>query len=80
MDLVEYQRHVEAIGFGKKLPTALYVFRNCESGGFGAELDQMVAHLVARYEVGPGFNVVKFRTDELKISFLCYPRFFVCLR
>ena len=52
MDLVEYQHHVEAIGFGKKLPTALYVFRNCEAGGFGAELDQMVAHLVARYEVG----------------------------
>lgn len=76
MDLVEYLHRIRAIGFGKKLPTALYVWRGGEGGGFGKELDQMVVRLMVRYEIGPEFNVIKFRTDELKISFLCYPRFF----
>ena len=35
-----------------------------------------MAQVVAAFQVGPEFNVIKFRTDELKISFLSYPRFF----
>ncbi len=35
----------------------------------------MLDELVARYQVGAEFNVVKFRTDELKLSFLAYPDF-----
>ena len=34
-------------------------------------LDQVVA----RYQVSEEFNLVKFRTDELKLSFLAYPGF-----
>jgi DNA phosphorothioation-associated putative methyltransferase len=34
-------------------------------------LDQVVA----RYQVTTEFNLVKFRTDELKLSFLAYPEF-----
>jgi DNA phosphorothioation-associated putative methyltransferase len=40
-------------------------------GGLGAVLDRMVA----RFEITPDFNLVKFRTDELKVSFLAYPEF-----
>lgn len=76
MDLREYQRQVALIGFGKRLPTAVYVYRADDGHDFGKELRDLVAQLVAGYQVGPEFNVVKFRTDELKISFLCYPRFF----
>jgi hypothetical protein len=76
MDLVEYQRLVAAIGFGKRLPTALYVFRDSEAGGLGTDLDHMVAQMVVAFQIGPEFNVIKLRSDELKVSFLCYPRFF----
>jgi hypothetical protein len=37
----------------------------------GALLDQVVA----RYQVSAQFNLVKFRMDELKLSFLSYPDF-----
>src|SRR5262249_43393410 len=42
---------------------------------FGPELNQLLAQLVVVFEVGPEFNLIKFRTDELKVSFLCYPEF-----
>lgn len=75
MTLSEYQRLVAQIAYGKQLPGARYVFR--ESGTtFGAELDRLLDQLVAQSQIGPEFNIVKFRTDELKVSFLCYPSFF----
>ncbi len=74
MTLTEYKAVVGKLPYGKCLPTAVYVFR--ESGSdFGAELNQLVAMLAARYEMGEEFNVIKFRTDELKVSFLSYPDF-----
>jgi hypothetical protein len=56
------------------LPGALYVTRN-EASDFGPELNQLLAQLETVFEVGPEFNLIKFRTDELKVSFLCYPDF-----
>jgi hypothetical protein len=74
MDLAEYRGHVERIPHGKRVHTALYVFRG-EGTKFGGELDVLLAGIVGRREVGQEFNVVKFRTDELKVSFLSYPEF-----
>jgi hypothetical protein len=74
MTLVEYQTLVGKLPFGKSLPTAVYVFREAGSD-YGRELNQLVAMLVARHELGEQFNVIKFRTDELKVSFLSYPQF-----
>ena len=76
MNLKEYQRHVGGIGFGKRLPTALYVYRVDGMADCGQELNDLLARLVVGYGVGPEFNVIKFRTDELKVSFLSYPGFF----
>lgn len=74
MTLSEYQEHVGRITYGKRLPGALYVFR--ESGSdFGPELNRLLAQLAVVFEAGPEFNLIKFRTDELKVSFLCYPEF-----
>lgn len=74
MTLIEYQALVRKIPLGKRLPMAVYVFR--ESGfNYGRELNQLVAMLVARHELGDRFNVIKFRSDELKVSFLSYPDF-----
>jgi hypothetical protein len=76
MDLREYQQNFAQIGFGKKLPTAVYVYRADGEHDFRTELAALLAQLVTAFQVGPEFNAVKFRTNELKISFLGYPRFF----
>jgi hypothetical protein len=74
VDLQLYQKCVSSLGFGKRLPGALYVLRG-EGIDFGAELDQLLEQLVAVFAVGPEFNLIKFRTNELKVSFLYYPDF-----
>jgi hypothetical protein len=74
MNLSEYREQVGRIQYGKRLPKTLYVHREGLAGlegSLGAMLDQVVA----RYQVSAQFNVVKFRTDELKLSFLAYPEF-----
>lgn len=74
MNLQEYQGCLEKVSFGKRLPGALYVTRD-EASDFGPKLNQLLAQLATVFEVGPEFNLIKFRTDELKVSFLCYPDF-----
>ena len=74
MTLAEYQKDVAALPFGKRLPTAVYVYWG-DAADFGNELNQLVAMLAARHQLGTQFNVIKFRTDELKLSFLSYPDF-----
>jgi hypothetical protein len=75
MDLLRYQQLVGAIGFGKKLPMAVYVLR-AVGVSLGEALDRLVAQATVAFQIGPEFNLIKFRTDELKVSFLCYPQFF----
>jgi hypothetical protein len=75
MDLAQYRGAVERIPYGKRLPSSAYVFRG-EGSDFGAELNALLAHLAAQFQIGPEFNVLKLRWDELKISFLAYPNFF----
>jgi len=74
VNLQEYQGCLDKLTFGKRLPGALYVARDTGSD-FGPELNQLLAQLAVVFEVGPEFNLIKFRTDELKVSFLSYPDF-----
>ena len=74
MNLDEYKEEVGRIPHGKRLPTALYVHRE-GLAGLGGSLGAMLDQVVARYQVSAEFNLVKFRTDELKLSFLAYPAF-----
>lgn len=69
-----YQECLRRLVFGKQLPGALYVAREGGSD-FGPELNQLLAQLAVLFELGPEFNLIKFRTDEMKVSFLCYPSF-----
>ena len=69
MNLLEYQNCLAKLSFGKRLPRAVYVVRE-ETSNFGPELDQLLAQLVELFEVGPEFNLIKFHTTELKLSFL----------
>lgn len=74
MLLQEYQSNLAALPFGKRLPAAVYVYWE-EGADFGKDLNLLLATLAARHQLGPEFNVIKFRTDELKVSFLSYPEF-----
>jgi hypothetical protein len=74
VQIEEYQRHLAALKYGKRLPTAIYVFREANSD-FGRELNQLLAILATQHGLDVQFNVIKFRADELKVSFLCYPDF-----
>lgn len=74
MTLSEYQEQLSRMSHGKPLPRALYVFRDTSSD-FGVALNQLLAQLATVFAVGREFNLVKFRTDELKVSFLSYPEF-----
>lgn len=69
MDLREYQQHVGQLSFGKKLLTAIYVYRGNQVS-LGEEPDRLVTQAAAAFQIGAEFNVIKFRTDELKVSFL----------
>src|ERR1035441_2948073 len=74
VNLSEYKEQVGRIPYGKRLPTALYVHRDGLAGLAGS-LGEVLDHVVARYQVSAEFNLVKFRTDELKLSLLAYPDF-----
>ena len=62
------------VPYGKRLPTALYVHRE-GLAGLGGSLGAVLNQVVVRYQVSGEFNLVKFRTDELKLSFLACPEF-----
>jgi hypothetical protein len=75
MQFAEYQRLAGQIKHGKRLPGALYVYREADEN-FSPELNRLLAQLIAIYRINGEFNLIKFRTDEFKISFLSYPDFF----
>src|ERR1051326_5704937 len=74
MTLIDYREQVNWLPCGKRLPKAVYVYREALVG-LGGDLGALVDQVVARYHVSEEFNLVKFRTDELKLSFLAYPDF-----
>jgi hypothetical protein len=75
VQLRDYQRCLANLPFGKRLPNAIYVHRPIDASDPGTELNQLLNALATQHQLGPEFNVIKFRTDELKLSFLSYPEF-----
>lgn len=74
MNLGEYKEQVGRIPYGKRVHNALYVHRE-GLADVGGSLGTVLDHVVAKCQVSTEFNLVKFRTDELKLSFLAYPGF-----
>jgi DNA phosphorothioation-associated putative methyltransferase len=70
-----YRELLKTVPYGKVLPTATYVHRVeqlCQQGLFGRLLSGLSEH----HRIGEEFNVVKFRTDAPRLSFLQYSSFF----
>jgi DNA phosphorothioation-associated putative methyltransferase len=75
MTFTDYQQAVENLPYGKRLPTARYVFTDSD-----LSLPEPLAALISaiRRQFAPDgqHNLVKFHTQSFKISLLHYPRFF----
>jgi DNA phosphorothioation-associated putative methyltransferase len=77
MKLAEYQELVGQLPFGKRLPTAIYAHREALTTTLGPAhpVTQFMRQIEGRLQVGPEYNLLKFRLNEFKLSFLCYPDF-----
>ena len=74
MDLTRYRECVQHVTWGKRVNSALYVY--CATGwSLGYELDALVHNLRQRFGAAIDCNILKFRFEEPKISFLSYPEF-----
>jgi hypothetical protein len=74
-DWTRSRQFLQALPYGKVLPSAIYVHRDtaaCRTG----HLADILALLARHHAVGEEFNIVKLRTDDPRLSFLCYPGFF----
>ena len=76
MNQRDYKKHVSRIPFGKRLRFTVYVYRG-DVGHIGRRLGLFVDGLAKKHGISDAFNVIKFRLDKLKISFLSYPTFLV---
>jgi DNA phosphorothioation-associated putative methyltransferase len=75
IDTIRYQELISSLPYGKRLPSAVYLHRDtevCASGPIGRFLQS----LAQACGVSADFNIVKFRTDVPRLSFLSYPDFF----
>ncbi|MEX2580471.1 MAG: DNA phosphorothioation-associated putative methyltransferase [Verrucomicrobiales bacterium] len=72
--LAAYQEVVASLPFGKKLPTAVYVLDGSDFP-VPESLRTIATRLRDRLGLGPEFNVLKWSTRELRLSFLAYPSF-----
>jgi DNA phosphorothioation-associated putative methyltransferase len=65
---------VKGMPFGKRLPGAVYVHRQAAACRVQV-LSTILKTLATLHHIGDEFNVVKFRTDAPRLSFLSYPTF-----
>src|SRR5208283_3233269 len=70
-----YRQFLRTLPYGKVLPGAIYLHRESEACRTGP-LSEILTAFAKRHAVGEEFNVVKFRTDAPRLSFLHYPGFF----
>jgi DNA phosphorothioation-associated putative methyltransferase len=72
--LTAYQEAVASLPFGKILPTAVYIFDGPDFP-VPESLRTIAGRLRDRLQLGPEYNILKWGTRELKLSFLAYPTF-----
>ncbi|MGJ8723944.1 MAG: DNA phosphorothioation-associated putative methyltransferase [Roseibacillus sp.] len=75
MTFLEYKKVLGNLGFGKKLPDAVYVHREGIEE-LGEELKDLVTKVVQMLSVEDEFNVLKLHKAQFKVSLLAYPEFF----
>lgn len=75
MTFLDYQTAIEALPYGKRLPTAVYVYID-DCVQIPEPLASLVRGLRERFAPDGKHNLVKFHIQSFKISLLYYPGFF----
>lgn len=75
MTFADYRSAVEGLFFGKRLPTAMYVYNDAEIR-LPEPLESLVGLLRKKYAATGKHNLIKFHTESFKVSLLWYPDFF----
>ena len=75
MKLNQFVEWIRAVKFGKKLPTALYLYRMDDWTGIPAELAANVERAMRAANPDAEWNLLKLHTDQVAITFLNYPNF-----
>ena len=70
----EYEALLATLPFGKRLPTAIYVYRDALAT-CACSASRLIADIAQAHRLGGEFNLVKFHTGAPKVTFLCYPAF-----
>lgn len=73
-DWRDLEAMVKGMPFGKRLPGAVYVHRVTAACKVQI-LSRLLESLSTRHQIGDEYNVIKFRTDAPRLSFLSYPSF-----
>jgi DNA phosphorothioation-associated putative methyltransferase len=71
----EYRQALDALPYGKRLPSAVYLLDLGDDLRIPSLLRITIGGLRKRLEIGAEFNLLKFHTASPKISFLAYPDF-----
>jgi DNA phosphorothioation-associated putative methyltransferase len=74
MQLPAYQQTLEALGFGKRLPGAVYIVRTSPEY-LPPALHELLRRAEIAAEPDPFWNLLKLHSDQLAITFLTYPNF-----
>ena len=74
MTLETYRRYANAIGYGKRLPEAVYVVRSPEES-IPAELWKIICRAEIAAKPDPSWNLLKVHTREVALTFLTYSEF-----
>jgi DNA phosphorothioation-associated putative methyltransferase len=75
MTFADYQQAVENLSYGKRLPTAKYVFAD-SSTPLPDPLATLITALRQKFSPDGIHNLIKFHTSSYRVSLLHYPRFF----
>ncbi|MFZ4774816.1 MAG: DNA phosphorothioation-associated putative methyltransferase [Terrimicrobiaceae bacterium] len=75
MNRAEFVRWINALAFGKRLPTAVYIHRPQDWRIISPELAATVERAMNAARPDPEWNLLKLHTDQVAITFLTYPEF-----
>jgi hypothetical protein len=71
----QFIQWIDAIPYGKRLPTALYILRPEDWTNIRPGLAATVERAALAAKSDPAWNLLKLHTDQIAISFLSYPNF-----
>ncbi len=74
MNRIAYTEAVAKLQYGKRLPSALYVFRPKE-GAFPSALAETIRRADIAASPEPSWNILKLQTNQFALTFLSYPDF-----